>query len=605
MQTDLDTEQLIGEVDKLKQQLDDANRAREKSVEQIEQLTRRAAEDKAEIDQLRGERKSFLEDASRFSREDDRQIRLLQREKQESETKIARLKSEVAELRSVIQQYVGEISSTLDTNATSALHSELALVRQQAESDVNEMREQLKARELHDSAGLAELNSLREEFDSLQRNDENYREALADAERERQRLREQVEEQRGEAQRLERALNISREELEKVEERRRSQVEQRQQLEAQVEALQNQLTGLHDNQDTFATDLRGSAIDPGVRGAARRNSLLAAVIAAVGTFLAAEAISLMRGSGELITGMAGERWVDSETVFPPAAERQVVRRQLDLGAATVSPTATEEDPALDPKKQPALPVGSGPVRGTTLRDPLRSGARGPVMVKILGGRFNMGQNRNQLVTDERPQHRVEIAGFALGKFEVTFDEYLLFARATGREMPSDQGWGRGQRPVVDVSWKDATAYTLWLSAQTGRSYRLPTEAEWEYAAGGGEASFFWWGYALGENRASCFDCGSRWDGVSTAPVGSFPANPHALHDTAGNVLEWVADCYHENYQGAPLNGSAWQERDCTQRVARGGAYNKPGDSLHTTRRFHFQPTSRLPILGFRVARDLE
>ncbi|MCB1763961.1 MAG: hypothetical protein KDI27_12600, partial [Gammaproteobacteria bacterium] len=277
MQTDLDTEQLIGEVDKLKQQLDDANRAREKSVEQIEQLTRRAAEDKAEIDQLRGERKSFLEDASRFSREDDRQIRLLQREKQESETKIARLKSEVAELRSVIQQYVGEISSTLDTNATSALHSELALVRQQAESDVNEMREQLKARELHDSAGLAELNSLREEFDSLQRNDENYREALADAERERQRLREQVEEQRGEAQRLERALNISREELEKVEERRRSQVEQRQQLEAQVEALQNQLTGLHDNQDTFATDLRGSAIDPGVRGAARRNSLLAAV----------------------------------------------------------------------------------------------------------------------------------------------------------------------------------------------------------------------------------------------------------------------------------------------------------------------------------------
>jgi formylglycine-generating enzyme required for sulfatase activity len=198
-----------------------------------------------------------------------------------------------------------------------------------------------------------------------------------------------------------------------------------------------------------------------------------------------------------------------------------------------------------------------------------------------------------------------LRNFAIGKNEVTFAEYRVFAHATGRKMPSDEGWGEGRRPVINISWTDAADYARWLTGQTGVNYRLPTEAEWEYAASGGVDSFYWWGYELGENRASCFDCGSRWDAKSTAPVGSFPANPFSLYDTAGNVMEWVADCYHTSYRGAPKDGSAWVEKNCVEYVARGGAYNKPGDSLHTVRRFNFQQDTRLPILGFRVARDVD
>ncbi|MCB1759254.1 MAG: formylglycine-generating enzyme family protein [Gammaproteobacteria bacterium] len=253
----------------------------------------------------------------------------------------------------------------------------------------------------------------------------------------------------------------------------------------------------------------------------------------------------------------------------------------------------------------ALPVEvahqSGP--GKTLRDRLSSGGLAPLMAYIPGGEFTMGQQRDSLQMDEQPVREVSLAGFAIGKYEVTFEEYQAFANATGRKMPGDNGWGRGRRPVINVSWNDAKAYTRWLSRQTGARYRLPTEAEWEFAARAGSDSFFWWGYELGENRASCFDCGSRWDAKSTAPVGSFAANAYSLNDTAGNVMEWVEDCYRDSYRGAPLDGSAHSQQGCTEQVARGGAYNKPGDSLHSTRRFHFHADTRLPTLGFRVARE--
>jgi formylglycine-generating enzyme required for sulfatase activity len=246
---------------------------------------------------------------------------------------------------------------------------------------------------------------------------------------------------------------------------------------------------------------------------------------------------------------------------------------------------------------------SGPVALGTVRDPLRNGSTGPRMLAIKGSDFTMGKRRSLPEDDEGPAHGVRLNGFLIGATEVTFEEYDLFVRATGRRFPDDFGWGRGRRPVVDVSWVDASAYTEWLSLQTGKRYRLPSEAEWEYAAGGGRRSSYWWGYRLKPGRAVCFDCGTIWDNRSSAPVGTYDPNPLGLYDTAGNVLEWVEDCYRPNYTGAPVNGQPWGGSQCLFRVARGGAFNKPARSMRTTARHRFAPETRINFIGFRLARD--
>ena len=140
-------------------------------------------------------------------------------------------------------------------------------------------------------------------------------------------------------------------------------------------------------------------------------------------------------------------------------------------------------------------------------------------------------------------------------------------------LADERGWGRGRRPVINVSWEDAVAYTKWLSGQTGERCRLPSEAEWEYAARAGSVTKYSWGNEIGSNQANCDVCGSQWDGKQTAPVGSFDPNGWGLHDLHGNVWEWVQDCWNGSYQGAPTNGSAWESGDCSRRVLRGGSWN--------------------------------
>jgi formylglycine-generating enzyme required for sulfatase activity len=238
-----------------------------------------------------------------------------------------------------------------------------------------------------------------------------------------------------------------------------------------------------------------------------------------------------------------------------------------------------------------------------VRDRLSDGSAGPSMLKIEGGDFTMGRRLALPDEDDGPAHHVHLESFLIGATEVTFEEYDRFARATGRRFPRDFGWGRGQRPVVDVSWEDARAYAQWLSRRTGKRYRLPSESEWEYAAAGGQTTFFWWGIQPGHGRAVCFDCGTQWDNRSSAPVASFQPNPYGLYDTAGNVMEWVEDCYHPDYVGAPPNGNPRGREDCDLRVARGGAFNKPARSMHSTARHSLAPETRLNALGFRVARD--
>ncbi|MGZ0019371.1 SUMF1/EgtB/PvdO family nonheme iron enzyme [Nitrosomonas sp. wSCUT-2] len=229
----------------------------------------------------------------------------------------------------------------------------------------------------------------------------------------------------------------------------------------------------------------------------------------------------------------------------------------------------------------------------------------PEMVRIPPGKFLMGSNDGH--RDEKPIHEVIINyAFEIGKYAVTFDEYDAFANATKRKLPNDEGWGRGKRPVINVTWNDAQDYVQWLSKQTGKKYRLPTEAEWEYAARAGTQTRYWWGDDIGRNNANCDGCGSQWDGKQTAPAGSFKANAFGLHDTTGNVWEWTQDCWHDNYNKAPSDGSAWLEKDggdCSRRVVRGGSwYDIPQDVRSAFRNWDDADEAD-GDLGFRIARD--
>jgi formylglycine-generating enzyme required for sulfatase activity len=275
----------------------------------------------------------------------------------------------------------------------------------------------------------------------------------------------------------------------------------------------------------------------------------------------------------------------------------------DQGPQGAEPELSGPGAALVPgedggQAQPA----AGPAVPRTVRDRLADGSAGPPMVLIPAGTFGMG-SRLSGEPNERPERQVQVGGFLIGATEVTFTDFDRFVRAAGRRSPEDFGWGRGRRPVVDVTWADAQDYAQWLSRQTGRRYRLPSEAEWEFAARGGTSSSYWWGHAPESGRALCFGCGSPLDGRSTAPVASFAANPFGLHDTAGNVLEWTQDCYQPNYDGAPSDGSAWVSPGCSARVARGGAFNRPAKSMRSAARVEFPPDTRVNMLGFRLARD--
>lgn len=230
----------------------------------------------------------------------------------------------------------------------------------------------------------------------------------------------------------------------------------------------------------------------------------------------------------------------------------------------------------------------------------------PLMILIPSGTFAMGSSAADAKSEqvERPRHQVTIpAVFALGKYAVTYAEWdACYADKGCQHRPDDAGKGRGRRPVEGVSWHDAQAYVAWLSRKTGRRFRLPTEAEWEYAARAGSATAYSWGPEVGRNNANCRGCGSKWDGKEAAPVGSFPANAFGLHEMLGNQLQWVQDCMGA-YTSTPRDGSAHEVKGCGDRVARGGSWNSHPDYISAATRFNRPPDDRIGI-GFRVARTL-
>ncbi len=261
-------------------------------------------------------------------------------------------------------------------------------------------------------------------------------------------------------------------------------------------------------------------------------------------------------------------------------------RMTAVNASGVEGASSQEVSATPQSQSQVTP-------GEVFRDRLQDGSLGPEMVWIPAGTFRMGDIQGGGHSDEQPVHEVSVSRFAMGRYEVTFAEYDKFAEATGREKPYDWGWGRGNRPVIYVSWNDATAYAEWLSGQTGHSYRLPTEAEWEYSARGGTETQYWWGNEIGTNKANCRNCGDSFD--YTAPVGSFDANPFGIYDTAGNVWEWTCSEYENLYNG--------QEQLCVNTASRlslrGGSWVT---GLRAAGRSYGMPTGRYVLVGFRVSR---
>ncbi|MCK5716754.1 MAG: SUMF1/EgtB/PvdO family nonheme iron enzyme, partial [Thiomargarita sp.] len=244
--------------------------------------------------------------------------------------------------------------------------------------------------------------------------------------------------------------------------------------------------------------------------------------------------------------------------------------------------------------------------GDIIRDRLKDNSEGPEMVIIPAGRFKMGDIQGIGDSNEQPVHTVTLDGFAIGRYTVTFAEYDKFVEATNGSKLTDYGWGRDNRPVINVNWNDATAYVLWLSEQTGQTYRLPTEAEWEYAAKAGTETNYWWGNKIGKNLCNCSDSESQWSGKKTAPVGSFEANPWGLYDTVGNVWEWVQDWYSGSYYSLrPLNENNPTGSNTTRsQVRRGGGWNNGLNSVRSASRGMYTPRNHhYDYLGFRLVRN--
>lgn len=284
-----------------------------------------------------------------------------------------------------------------------------------------------------------------------------------------------------------------------------------------------------------------------------------------------------------------------------------------VAASAPAPAPAASAPPPTPVAVPAAkPVGSV----------FQDCATCPEMVVVPAGSFTMGSAALEtgLYANETPAHKVVFAKpFAVGKFEITFDEWRACVAEHACRAAWDGGWGEGRRPVIHINYEQAVGYTEWLAEKTGHAYRLLTEAEWEYAARAGTDKLRHWGNSaeracqfanVADQSArqkhpdwtETFDCDDA--SAQTAPVGSYRPNAFGLHDMLGNVWEWVDDCYHASYQGAPMEGSAWQALDCSLRVYRGGSWYGFPKEIRSALRIKSVAAFSNDDLGLRVARSL-
>ncbi|WP_183710097.1 SUMF1/EgtB/PvdO family nonheme iron enzyme [Bradyrhizobium sp. ERR14] len=259
---------------------------------------------------------------------------------------------------------------------------------------------------------------------------------------------------------------------------------------------------------------------------------------------------------------------------PPVPAPQAAPASSPLPTTTPSPAAS---PSPSPASAPSV---------TAVRE--------PEMIPIRGGSFAMGSNDDPT---ERPVHQVTVKPFSIGKYPVTVQEWNECAAAKACGFTAT---GKEDAPIGNVSWTDAQQYAAWLAQATKKPYRLPSEAEWEYAARGGTQSKYWWGDKLQPGMAGCKDCGDL-AAEQPAKVGSFKPNPFGLHDMGGGIDQWVEDCWHRTYQGAPTDGSAWGGGDCSSHVLRSGSWKNDARYVRPSNRDGYDTNVRYPTHGFRVA----
>ncbi len=291
--------------------------------------------------------------------------------------------------------------------------------------------------------------------------------------------------------------------------------------------------------------------------------------------------------------------LSDEFYFTPS--RSLVTEPQALKTPPPRPAATS--PAAEPPARvTALPEREPPQVKAESGNAFRDCADCPAMVVIPAGTFEMGSTRTEY---DKPVHRVHIAkGFAIGRFEVTFKEWEKCREDGGcKSRPDDRGWGKGDHPVINVSWLDAKEYAAWLGKKTGHKYRLPSEAEWEYAARGGSSTPYWWGGGAGARQANCRECNTGQP-ERTVAVGSYKPNAFGLYDTAGNAAEWVEDCWNDDYKGAPADGSAWTKGNCQLRVLRGGSFDSQASYVQSAARFRYDYDVPYSANGFRVLREM-
>jgi formylglycine-generating enzyme required for sulfatase activity/class 3 adenylate cyclase len=287
----------------------------------------------------------------------------------------------------------------------------------------------------------------------------------------------------------------------------------------------------------------------------------------------------------------------AEVQKAPAAKRPAPPAQP---APTVAPTqqqaAPQPEPSPLPKQAAPLPPSASPaapaVRPNT---PAAASVREPEMVSLRGGSFAMGSNED---VSEKPVRQVTVKPFAMGKFPVSVQEWNACAAAKACGFTAT---GKDDAPVANVSWSDARQYVAWLAEATRKSYRLPSEAEWEYAARGGTQTRYWWGDQFQAGMVNCRNCSDIPANDQPVKVGSLKPNPFGLFDMGGSVDQWVEDCWHKNYQGAPVDGSAWVENECSSHVIRSGSWRKDSNYARTANRGSYDTNVRYPTHGFRVA----
>ncbi len=283
---------------------------------------------------------------------------------------------------------------------------------------------------------------------------------------------------------------------------------------------------------------------------------------------------------------------------PPA--RKISGAALPLSVPD-APGPASAHSAPPPNAQEAML--SAPIQGATVSPRLPTGRPDaspviiePEMIPIARGTFRMGSTEN---LSEQPVHSVTVGPFLVAKYPVTVRQWRACVAAKACTYVPDSG---DDAPVNNVSWADTQQFIAWLSQATQRRYRLPSEAEWEYAARGGTDTRYWWGNTMKPGLANCKGCGGPHDAVEPAQVGALPANPFGLHDIGGGFAEWVEDCWHKNYHAAPADGLAWLGPDCRERVLRGGSWRNDASYTRLASRDYYDASVRYPTHGVRLVR---